>query len=94
MMSSSADACATVRGKPSSTNPPHRIARSSRSRTIPIITSSPTSSPRSMTRLARRADLGPACTASRRMSPVEIFGIPRLREAFGLRALSRPAARA
>ena len=32
----------------------------------------------------------PACTASRRMSPVEIFGIPlRPREPLGLRALSR-----
>ena len=78
-ISSSAAAWATVRGNPSSTNPLRASLWSSRSRTIPIITSSLTSSPRAMIALARLPISVPLCTASRRMSPVEIFGIPRLR---------------
>src|SRR5207244_2429100 len=46
---------------------------------MPIITSSFTSSPRSMVAFARRPMSVPAVTASRRISPVEIFGIPRVR---------------
>ena len=41
--------------------------------------SSLTSSPRSMTALARSPSSVFAWTASRRMSPVEIFGMPRTR---------------
>jgi hypothetical protein len=79
MISSSAVACATVRGKPSRMNPFRASERSSRSRTIPIITSSLTSSPRSMIALARMPMSVPSWTAARSISPVEIFGIPRLR---------------
>ena len=50
---SSACACATVRGNPSRMNPAAASGRSSRSLTIPIITSSLTSSPRSMMAFAR-----------------------------------------
>ena len=69
-------ACGTVLGKPSSINPLLASSRFIRSWTIPIITSSLTSSPRSIIALARSPISVPALTASRSMSPVEIFGIP------------------
>ncbi|MNC85171.1 hypothetical protein D3C83_07560 [compost metagenome] len=77
MMASSASAWATVRGKPSSTNPQRASGRSSRSRTMAIIVSSSTRSPRSMRALASSATGLPSRIASRRMSPVEIFGSAR-----------------
>src|ERR1044071_5930148 len=46
---------------------------------IPIIRSSPTSCPCDMIALARSPIAVPSWTASRRISPVEIFGIDRLR---------------
>ena len=53
-----------------------RPVGSSRSRTMAIITSSPTSLPASIVAFASRPSSVSACTASRRMSPVEIFGSP------------------
>ena len=52
-------------------------ARASRSSTMPIISSSPSSSPRSINAFARSPSSLPLCAASRRMSPVEILGMPR-----------------
>src|SRR5688500_10786573 len=75
-MSSSALACAAVRGNPSSTKPATASGCNNRSRTMPMIRSSPTSSPRSITALTLRPSSVPLCTASRRMSPVETLGIP------------------
>ena len=51
--------------------------RASRSLTMPIISSSPSSSPRSISAFARSPSSVPLCAASRRMSPVEILGMPR-----------------
>src|SRR5688572_6159919 len=50
--------------------------RDSRSRTMPMIWSSPISSPRSITAFTCRPSSESLCTASRRMSPVETLGIP------------------
>ena len=69
-------ACGCVRGKPSSTKPFLQSGRASRWRTISITTSSGTRSPRSMIALARLPISEPDATASRRMSPVEICGMP------------------
>jgi hypothetical protein len=69
-----------VRGNPSRTNPFFASSRSSRSCTMPIITSSLTSRPASMASLAAQPSGVRSCTASRRMSPVPIFGSPRVRE--------------
>ena len=65
----SASACATVRGKPSNRTG-WSSSPSSASRTIPTITSSGTSSPRSMYSDARRPRSVPASRASRSRSPV------------------------
>ena len=46
---------------------------------MPIITSSPTSWPASIVFLAMQPSSVPAWTASRRMSPVAIFGRPCVR---------------
>ena len=59
-----------------STNPLVASSRASRSSTIPIITSSGTRSPASIMAFAVNPDAVLSCTALRRMSPVEIFGMP------------------
>ena len=73
---SSASAWGTVRGKPSSRKPPLQSGRVIRSRIISTITSSGTSSPRFMYSLACLPSGVPRLTSSRRMSPVEIWGMP------------------
>ena len=73
---SSASACGTVRGNPSSTNPPPVSGRAIRSLISAIMTRSSTSRPASICRRASSPS-GVACaTASRRISPVEISGQP------------------
>src|SRR5205807_3879652 len=75
-MPSSASAWGTVRGKPASRNPPAQSVRVIRSRIISTMTSSGTSSPRFMNSRALRPSSVPRLTSSRRMSPVEIWGMP------------------
>src|SRR5215475_7719195 len=74
---SSADACGTVRGNPSSRKPSAASGSASRSRTMLIVTSSGTSWPESMYRLASFPSGVPCWTLARKMSPVEIFGTDR-----------------
>src|SRR3954463_10482829 len=73
-------ACGTLRGKPSSRNPLRASSSSSRDTTIPIVISSGTRSPASMYFLACWPSSVPWLTFARKMSPVEIFGIPRWAE--------------
>src|SRR3954451_7884172 len=73
-------ACGTLRGKPSSRKPLRASSSSSRETTIPIVISSGTRSPASMNFLACWPSSVPWLTFARKMSPVEIFGIPRWAE--------------
>ena len=70
MAFSSASACSTLRGKPSSRKPSAHSGPSMQSRIIRMITSSGTSSPRSMYSLACLPSGVPCFTAARSMSPV------------------------
>src|SRR5512139_667750 len=72
---SSAWACGIVRGNPSRMNPFAQSAAASRSLTMPMTTSSGTSPPASMNPLAFFPSSVPFFTASRSMSPVEIWGM-------------------
>src|ERR1700730_2252483 len=74
---SSADACGTVRGKPSSRKPSPASPSANRSRTMLMVTSSGTSCPPSMYRFASIPSGVPAVTLARKMSPVEILGTAR-----------------
>src|SRR3954452_7472771 len=73
-------ACGTLRGKPSSRKPLRASSSSSRETTMPIVISSGTRSPASMNFLACWPSSVPWLTFARKMSPVEIFGIPRWAE--------------
>ena len=66
-----------VRGKPSSRKPSLASGSASRSRTMLMVTSSGTSLPASMYRLASTPRGVPWETFARKMSPVEIFGTER-----------------
>src|SRR3954447_25002165 len=70
----------TLRGNPSSRKPLLASSSSSRDTTIPIVISSGTRSPASMYFLACWPSSVPWLTFARKMSPVEIFGIPRCAE--------------
>jgi hypothetical protein len=72
-----ASAWARVRGKPSNRKPRPQSGLAMRSLTSPMISSSETSPPASMTALAWRPSSLPAATAARNMSPVEICGMPK-----------------
>ena len=72
---SSASACGIVRGTPSRMKPFAQSARATRSRTMPMMTSSGTSLPASMKLLAFRPVSVPFLIASRRMLPVEMVGM-------------------
>ena len=72
-----ASAWAIVRGKPSKRKPFVQSGCSRRSLTRPMMMSSPTRPPESITCLAARPMAVPAFTAARSMSPVEICGIPK-----------------
>src|SRR6266850_3790428 len=71
-----ASACGIVRGKPSKRYPFLQSRSFSRSLTRPMMMSSETSWPASMTFFAATPSGVPALTAARSMSPVEICGIP------------------
>src|SRR3954469_21084263 len=73
-------ACGTLRGKPSSRKPLRASSSSSRDSTMPIVISSGTRSPASMNFFACCPSSVPWLTFARKMSPVEIFGIPRCAE--------------
>src|SRR3954470_23992119 len=73
-------ACGTLRGKPSSRKPLRASSSSSRETTIPIVISSGTRSPASMNFFACCPSSVPWLTLARKMSPVEILGIPRCAE--------------
>ena len=77
-ISSSASACGMVRGKPSIKKPLAVSGSCNRSLTMPMTTVSGTSSPASMYRLASRPMAVSFLTAERRMSPVEMCGMPYL----------------
>src|SRR5665213_6032 len=66
-----------VRGKPSKRNPLAQSGSTRRSLTRPMMMSSPTSAPESMTCFAARPSGVPALTAVRSMSPVEICGMAK-----------------
>ena len=86
----SASAWLSLRGKPSSRNPSRASASPIRSMIMPTITSSGTSSPASMYRLASMPSSVPSATCARSMSPVEMCGSAEvLAQALGLRALAR-----
>src|SRR5690606_32061130 len=74
---SSATACGTVRGNPSSRNPSDASGSARRSRTMLMVISSGTSWPASMYAFARTPSGVAAATFARKMSPVEIFGTDR-----------------
>ncbi len=74
-----ASACGMVRGKPSKRKPRAQSGALMRSFTSPMMMSSETSSPRSITCFAARPSGVPAFTAARSMSPVEICGIAYFR---------------
>ena len=89
-ISSSASACASLRGKPSRTNPPARRLRASRSRISAIVSSSGTSAPLARIGSTSQAELGPG--GDRRAEHVagrdvrdRVVG----RDPLGLRALAR-----
>jgi len=65
-----------VRGKPSNRKPLAQSGWAMRSFTRPMMISSLTSAPASITFLAARPMVVPAFTAARSMSPVEIWGMP------------------
>ena len=71
-----ASAWGMVRGKPSNRKPLAQSAWAMRSLTRPMMMSSLTRPPESMTFLAARPSSVPALTAARNMSPVEIWGMP------------------
>src|SRR3954463_692823 len=73
-------ACGTLRGNPSSRKPFFASSSSRRSTTMPIVISSGTRSPASMNFFACCPSSVPWLTLARKMSPVEIFGIPRCAE--------------
>src|SRR3954469_1487980 len=79
-MSLNVFACGTLRGKPSSRKPLRASSSSSRATTIPIVISSGTRSPASMNFFACWPSSVPWLTLAPKMSPVEIFGIPRCAE--------------
>src|SRR5208337_3695351 len=79
---SNASAWGTVRGKPSRIKPFWQSGCARRSLMMPMTTASGTSLPASMYSLAFRPISVPALTAARRMSPVEIWGIPYLSMSF------------
>ena len=89
---SSASACATVRGKPSSTNPRARRPRRAAPATIPIITSSLTSRPASIAALRRAARARVPCLhrLAQDVAGRDLRHAARPREPLGLRALARP----
>src|SRR5882672_4184727 len=72
-----ASACGMVRGKPSNRQPRLQSGCFSRSLTRPMMMSSDTSAPASITFFAARPSGVPAFTAARSMSPVEICGMPK-----------------
>src|SRR6185503_15922599 len=74
--SSSALACAPLRGNPSRIAPFAASAFENRSSSIRIVMSSGTSWPRSMNRRASRPMADPSRTAARNRSPVAMFGMP------------------
>src|SRR5205814_3832631 len=74
---SRATACGTVRGNPSSWNPSLASPSPSRPATMLMVTSSGTSWPASMYRLASTPSGVPWATFARKMSPVEILGTAR-----------------
>ena len=84
---SSASACARVRGNPSSTNPPAVSDSRRRARTIAIMVASSTSFPCSMVALTWSPSGVGVWIASRKMSPVEIFGRFRSRASRSARVL-------
>ena len=71
-----ASACGMVRGKPSKRKPFAQSGALMRSFTSPMMMSSETRSPRSITCLGGEPSGVPAFTAARSMSPVEICGMP------------------
>jgi hypothetical protein len=71
-----ASACGMVRGKPSKRKPLAQSACTMRSFTRPMMMSSLTSAPASITFFAATPSGVPALTAARSMSPVEICGMP------------------
>ena len=71
-----ASACAMVRGKPSNRKPLAQSGWAMRSLTRPMMMSSDTSAPESITFLAARPSGVPAFTAARSMSPVDTCGMP------------------
>jgi hypothetical protein len=71
-----ASACGMVRGKPSNRKPLAQSGCAMRSLTRPMMMSSLTRPPLSITFLAARPSGVPALTAARSMSPVEICGMP------------------
>src|SRR4051795_3584686 len=73
-------ACGTLRGKPSSRKPLRASSSSSRETTIPMVISSGTRSPASMNFFACCPSSVPWLPLARKMSPVEILGIPRCAE--------------
>src|SRR5258708_16425946 len=79
---SSASACGIVRGKPSNTKPFEQSDFLSRSSMMPIMISSGTSLPALIRGWAFRPSSVPCWTAARRMSPVEIWGIPNSANSF------------
>src|SRR3954467_7855355 len=79
-MSLNVFACGTLRGKPSRRKPLRASSSSSRATTIPIVISSGTRSPASMNFFACCPSSVPWLTLARKMSPVEILGIPRCAE--------------
>ena len=84
-----ASACGIVRGKPSNRKPLAQSGWAMRSLTRPMMMSSLTRPPESITFLAAMPSGVPALTAARSMSPVEICGMPYLlADEGGLRALA------
>jgi hypothetical protein len=71
-----ASACGSVRGKPSKRKPLAQSGWAMRSFTRPMMMSSLTSAPVSITFLAASPSGVPAFAAARSMSPVEICGMP------------------
>mmetsp|Transcript_14053 Transcript_14053/g.46870 ORF Transcript_14053/g.46870 Transcript_14053/m.46870 type:complete len:235 (+) Transcript_14053:201-905(+) len=80
---SSICAWATVRGKPSRTNPCSQSDSVMRSLMMPTTMSSETSPPACMIAAACLPTSVPAATAARSMSPVESCGAPNLATSFG-----------